>query len=48
MEFWSKLSNQMNEILIVYPTEQFATDSSLQVLDVDESKNATGSFPHLR
>jgi hypothetical protein len=38
----------MNEILIFNPTEQFATDSCLQVLNVDEPKNATGSFPHLR
>jgi hypothetical protein len=44
MELLSKLSNQMNEILIVDPTEQFATDSYLQVLDVDESKMPLETF----
>lgn len=46
MEFWSKLSNQINEILIVTPTEHFATDSHLQMLDVDEPKSAIRGLLH--
>ena len=48
MEFWSKLSNQMNEILIVNPTEHYVIDSDLQVLDVKEPKNPIGGLLHSR